>query len=465
MELDFSKNIKDSSELQQIIAEQKTRKEIYDLPDSAFAHIEAGGRKVAGKTVPHSLRHFPVYNDSSLASSLAAVAGSSLSTEVKANVYVAIEAQAATFGVKVDEEMAMAAERYDGKKRSELEDSAFLDPKRRSFPVVSCKNVRAAVSTWGMYKGPMSFDEFKRKLTARAKKLGCESSLPKTWKDESSAKDWEKTDKKELKDDDKKEKKEHYKDAVKDDKDHIKKLEKDEKIDKKKESDAKDWDKIDKDELKHDNKKEKKEHYKDAVKDDEEHIDKLKKDEKIDKKKESEAASDKQKAARDAFMEMIKKKKGGDKDDKKSDDKDDKKSDDKKDKKSEDKKESKAADEDRDKKELDRDDKKEKAEHERDAIKDDKDQVDHLKEDEREDKKALKEDEAMMMKKAAMQLKEDEAMKMKYAKRVEDNEAMLKMKSRIDEIENARNEMEVEKSMTQKKLDAMMQKMRASDAP
>ena len=67
------------------------------------------------------------------------------------------------------------------KKRSELKDSAFLDPKRRSFPVVDCKNVRAAVSTWGMYKGSMSFDEFKRKLTARAKKLGCEESLPKKW--------------------------------------------------------------------------------------------------------------------------------------------------------------------------------------------------------------------------------------------------------------------------------------------
>ena len=331
MELDFSKNIKDSSELQHMIAEQKTRKEIYDLPDSAFAHIEAGGRKVDGKTVPHSLRHFPVYNDASLASSLAAVAASSLSTDVKAKVYVDIEAKASAFGVEVDEEMAMAAERYDGKKRSELEDSAFLDPKRRSFPVVSCKNVRAAVSTWGMYKGPMSFDEFKRKLTARANKLGCASSLPKAWKDESSAKDWDKIDKDELKHDNKKEKKEHYKDAVKDDQEHIKKLKKDEKIDKKKESEAKDWEKTDKKELKRDDKKEKKEHYKDAVKDDKDHIKKLKKDEKIDEKKESEAATDKQKAARDAFMDMIKKKKGGDKDDKKSEDKDDKKSDDKKD--------------------------------------------------------------------------------------------------------------------------------------
>ena len=64
-----------------------------------------------------------------------------------------------------------------------------------------------------------------------------------------------------------------------------------------------------------------------------------------------------------------------------------------------------------------------------------------------------------MTKKVAMQVKQDYAMKM------EDEDAMLKMKSRIEEIDKARNDMEVEKAMTQKKLDAMMQKMRASDAP
>jgi len=73
------------------------------------------------------------------------------------------------------------AERFAGKKRGDLKDSDFLDPKRRSFPVVSCKNVRAAVSTWGMYKGSMSFEQFKSKLKSRAKKLGCEGSLPKSW--------------------------------------------------------------------------------------------------------------------------------------------------------------------------------------------------------------------------------------------------------------------------------------------
>jgi hypothetical protein len=78
---------------------------------------------------------------------------------------------------------ALAAERFGGKKRSALKDSAFLDPKRRSFPVVSCKDVKDAVSTWGMYKGSMTFDEFKRKLTSRAKGLGCEGALPKKWED------------------------------------------------------------------------------------------------------------------------------------------------------------------------------------------------------------------------------------------------------------------------------------------
>jgi len=82
--------------------------------------------------------------------------------------------------------LANAAERFGGKKRSALKDSDFIDPKRRSFPVMSCKDVKDAVSTWGMYKGPMSFDTFKSKLTKRAKQLGCEGSLPKKWKEDDS---------------------------------------------------------------------------------------------------------------------------------------------------------------------------------------------------------------------------------------------------------------------------------------
>jgi hypothetical protein len=75
----------------------------------------------------------------------------------------------------------IAAERYGGKKRSELKDSDFLDPKRRSFPVMSAQDVKDAVSSWGRYKGSMTFDEFKAKLIKRAKKIGAEDALPKTY--------------------------------------------------------------------------------------------------------------------------------------------------------------------------------------------------------------------------------------------------------------------------------------------
>ena len=77
----------------------------------------------------------------------------------------------------------IAAERFGGKKRSKLKDSDFLDPKRRSFPVMSAQDVKDAVSSWGRYKGSMSFDEFKAKLTRRAKKIGAEGALPKSWTD------------------------------------------------------------------------------------------------------------------------------------------------------------------------------------------------------------------------------------------------------------------------------------------
>lgn len=120
-----------------------------------------------------------------------------------------------------------SAGKFGGKKRSELKDSDFLDPKRRSFPVMSCKDVEDAVSSWGMYKGSMSFDEFKSKLTSRAKELNCEDALPEKWvKAAKTKKEWEKIDKKELDRDSKKEKGEHEKDAIKDDEDKIKKLKK-----------------------------------------------------------------------------------------------------------------------------------------------------------------------------------------------------------------------------------------------
>jgi len=120
---------------------------------------------------------------------------------------------------------------------------------------------------------------------------------------------------------------------------------------------------------------------------------------------ESDGASEKQKAAKEKFLEMINKKKGGDKKD--SDKKDsDKKSDDKKSSKKDESKggmkqgksdypeldeptsaKTKKQWEKIDKKELDRDTKKEKKEHEKDAVKDDESKIKKLQKGKPSEKK------------------------------------------------------------------------------
>jgi len=102
---------------------------------------------------------------------------------------MAMQYEDAIYDDTLDEFVSMSAQKtFKGKKRSELKDSDFLDSKRRSFPVVSCQDVKDAVSSWGRYTGSMSFDQFKEKLIRRAKKLGCEGSLPKKWEKSSDAK-------------------------------------------------------------------------------------------------------------------------------------------------------------------------------------------------------------------------------------------------------------------------------------
>jgi len=143
----------------------------------------------------------------------------------------------------------------------------------------------------------------------------------------------------------------------------------------------------DKEEVDNETLQERLKHHKDAVKNLEQEIKKLSKDKKEDAKdvkEESDGASDKQKAAKEKFLEMINKKKGGDKKDS------DKKSEDKKpSKKDESKGKSKAEWDKIDKKELKKDSKKEKEEHEKDAIKDDKSKIKKLKKGAPSEKKSV----------------------------------------------------------------------------
>jgi hypothetical protein len=61
-----------------------------NLPDSAFAYIEPGGKKVNGKTVPGKLRHFPVHDANHVRNALARIAqGARFGDQAKGKVMAA----------------------------------------------------------------------------------------------------------------------------------------------------------------------------------------------------------------------------------------------------------------------------------------------------------------------------------------------------------------------------------------
>lgn len=68
--------------------------------------------------------------------------------------------------------------------RNKLPDSDFVFPKERAFPVLDRSDVSDAVSSWGRYRGAQSFETFKSRLIALAKRKNIDDALPNAWKDE-----------------------------------------------------------------------------------------------------------------------------------------------------------------------------------------------------------------------------------------------------------------------------------------
>jgi len=68
--------------------------------------------------------------------------------------------------------------------REEMPDSDFVIPETRNFPIVTPGDIPAAVSSWGRYQGPVSFDTFKRRIIEIATRKGPEffARLPETWR-------------------------------------------------------------------------------------------------------------------------------------------------------------------------------------------------------------------------------------------------------------------------------------------
>jgi hypothetical protein len=87
--------------------------------------------------------------------------------------------------IEVDIEEA-AQKFFGGKKRSNLKDSDFLFPAKRSFPIATPADVPDAVSNFGRMSGNMPYDEFKKKLVSFVKRKGAKfiAALPNTIKKE-----------------------------------------------------------------------------------------------------------------------------------------------------------------------------------------------------------------------------------------------------------------------------------------
>ncbi len=107
MELDFSKKISESKDLSNMLAEQKSRKQINDLPDSDFAYIEPGGSKdESGRTVPRSLRHLPIMDCAHVKNALARLSQTKISADAKASALKKIKAAAKKCKIEVSESEA-----------------------------------------------------------------------------------------------------------------------------------------------------------------------------------------------------------------------------------------------------------------------------------------------------------------------------------------------------------------------
>jgi hypothetical protein len=89
---------------------QMSAKSINDLPDSAFAHIEPGGKKDAdGKTTPRSLRHYPVQDEPHARNAVGRAAaqiknGSTDGKRIAQAAMPKIKAAAKKFGIEVAKE-------------------------------------------------------------------------------------------------------------------------------------------------------------------------------------------------------------------------------------------------------------------------------------------------------------------------------------------------------------------------
>ena len=78
-----------------------TTKQVNDLPDSDFAYIAPGGKKVDGKTEPRSLRHLPIPDAAHVRNALARLSQTHIPEAAKQSALRKIKSRAKKFGIDV----------------------------------------------------------------------------------------------------------------------------------------------------------------------------------------------------------------------------------------------------------------------------------------------------------------------------------------------------------------------------
>jgi len=75
---------------------------------------------------------------------------------------------------------------FGGIPRERLSNDDFVFSDERKFPIVTTRDVKDAISSWGRYKGKKSFDEFKQLLITLVQSKGKKfyDELPDSWKEE-----------------------------------------------------------------------------------------------------------------------------------------------------------------------------------------------------------------------------------------------------------------------------------------
>lgn len=74
-----------------------------NLPDSDFAYIAPGGKKVDGKTEPRSLRHLPIPDAAHVRNALARIGQTDIPASAKKSALQKIKSAAKKFGIEVGE--------------------------------------------------------------------------------------------------------------------------------------------------------------------------------------------------------------------------------------------------------------------------------------------------------------------------------------------------------------------------